>query len=571
MAQNTESGAKNDEFLDETNETARQIIISSSCNTPTSQLTVHPSGRDPSIRGSVSLEQHPGPQWMYPSGRDPSIGGTVLSERDQDHTPSGSSDGDDYIVDSNHVSVISTVDGHVVRDNRCLIKLCDVVIYDSESQHGIDLKFAFTTIILLVFLSIFFSLNPSILSRNDNNITTNLPSIAFVPTTYPTIFPSNSVQSFNNYDAFISKLKISKELLLEEDSPQSRAMKWILEEDKFNVTLDSLNLVQRYTLAVFFYSLSGDKWRNKRGFLSESHECDWESIDCKNEYIEEIDLTQNQLKGSLPTEIGLLTRCEKLYLNDNLIVGSLPSEIGLLQRLRILKLSRNSLSGSIPSELGNCRSLTELRFYSNKFSGLLLPSNFNPMSLQHFNLASNEFTGSLPEAISEFTRLSYFKAGNNKLTGTIPSTIGSMISLEVFDIEHNIFSGSIPTGVTNLSYLRILDLKHNQLTGTIPMHINNLTELRSLQLDNNQISGTIPDTIQHLQKVISIDLSHNAINGTIPSSLGELSNLNKLHLHSNQITGSVSKEICDLSISSLLVDCKNSTSGVICSCCTNCD
>ena len=82
------------------------------------------------------------------------------------------------------------------------------------------------------------------------------PPITTAPSTYNFLIPS-TLQSFLKLDVLRSKLKISREVILEENSPQYRALKWIIEEDKFNFMIESSNLAQRYALVVFFYSRSG--------------------------------------------------------------------------------------------------------------------------------------------------------------------------------------------------------------------------------------------------------------------------------------------------------------------------
>jgi hypothetical protein len=62
-------------------------------------------------------------------------------------------------------------------------------------------------------------------------------------------------------------------------------------------------------------------------------------------------LDNNNLNGTLPTELGLMTRATELLLDGNLFDGTIPTELGLLELLRTLRLNGNRLTGSIPSEL----------------------------------------------------------------------------------------------------------------------------------------------------------------------------------------------------------------------------
>ncbi|MBH08995.1 MAG: hypothetical protein CMG74_01355 [Candidatus Marinimicrobia bacterium] len=67
----------------------------------------------------------------------------------------------------------------------------------------------------------------------------------------------------------------------------------------------------------------------------------------------ELDLSDNDLSGSIPPEIGNLTNLTELYLNTNDLSGSIPPEIGNLTNLTYLNLCRNNLTGVIPDEICN--------------------------------------------------------------------------------------------------------------------------------------------------------------------------------------------------------------------------
>lgn len=44
------------------------------------------------------------------------------------------------------------------------------------------------------------------------------------------------------------------------NSPQSLALRWLIDDDSLYTCPDDSNLVQRYVMAVFYYSTSGDEW-----------------------------------------------------------------------------------------------------------------------------------------------------------------------------------------------------------------------------------------------------------------------------------------------------------------------
>ena len=79
-----------------------------------------------------------------------------------------------------------------------------------------------------------------------------------------------------------------------------------------------------------------------------------------------LDLSNNNLQGSLPAEMRLLANLEILDLSNNQFTG-VPAEIGQLTQLRILNLSNNPITG-LPHELGNLSNLQVLDLTGTNFA-----------------------------------------------------------------------------------------------------------------------------------------------------------------------------------------------------------
>jgi Leucine-rich repeat (LRR) protein len=179
----------------------------------------------------------------------------------------------------------------------------------------------------------------------------------------------------------------------------------------------------------------------------------------------QLDLYENSLTGSIPTQIGFLTQLTRLSLWDNSLTGSIPSEITLLTNLYTLSLWGNILTRSIPSEIGFLTQLTYL------------------------DLAMNSLRGMIPSEIGFLTQLTWLALESNSLMGTIPTQIGFLTQLNSLSLWYNSLTGSIPSEIALLTNLDSLFLSSNSLTGRIPSEIALLTNLAYLDLSENSLTG----------------------------------------------------------------------------------
>ena len=91
----------------------------------------------------------------------------------------------------------------------------------------------------------------------------------------------------------------------------------------------------------------------------------------QNDQLESLDASINLVSGTIPTEIGLLSKLSSLSFSENMLTGPLPTEIGLLTKLTTLLLDRNSLAGPLPTEIGKLSSLATLQLNANLFTGAI--------------------------------------------------------------------------------------------------------------------------------------------------------------------------------------------------------
>jgi hypothetical protein len=65
------------------------------------------------------------------------------------------------------------------------------------------------------------------------------------------------------------------------------------------------------------------------------------------------------LNGTIPTQLGELP-LERLNIAQNLISGTLPSELGCIQNIETLWIHSNLLTGSIPTQWNNLTKIFSL-------------------------------------------------------------------------------------------------------------------------------------------------------------------------------------------------------------------
>ncbi|KAH6780408.1 hypothetical protein C2S52_011645 [Perilla frutescens var. hirtella] len=267
----------------------------------------------------------------------------------------------------------------------------------------------------------------------------------------------------------------------------------------------------------------------------------------KMNLLEELVLTANNFTGEIP--VVMITKYKNLRvidLSDNMLSGSIPGELGKLTRLQTLDLSGNQLSGNIPIGISNITTLQRFEANYNNLNGTI-PSDLlgSLVELEYLGLSNNRLTGSLPLVLGNLTSLRYLNLRFNYFVGVVPPEISQLNLLTDLNVGWNSLNDSIPWSIVRMQNLSHLDLQGNNLCGPIPDSIGNLSSLLELQLGNNRLSGPIPDMPHTLQT--TLNLSNNHFVGHIPINLLRLQRLEVLDLQGNYLSGHIPDTIRNLS------------------------
>lgn len=267
------------------------------------------------------------------------------------------------------------------------------------------------------------------------------PSPTAAPTTSDCRIPEEQriIEILAQLDAAADPLDVRNTAI-----PQGKATTWLLLDDDYHICPDDPKVVQRWALAVIYYSTNGDSWFQCSSnptandacgfdapfvgdarFLSGVFECLWAGISCIDGCVTEIEFEENNLIGTIPTEIGLLSDLAIWGMERGGLTGTIPTEVGLLTNLIFIDLDFNELSGSLSSELLSLSSLTQL------------------------DLNNNELTGSI-SGIGGFPEMEFLQLHDNFFTGTVPEALGSYSNLVAFTLHETSISGAMPTGVCDL-------------------------------------------------------------------------------------------------------------------------
>ncbi len=194
------------------------------------------------------------------------------------------------------------------------------------------------------------------------------------------------------------------------------------EEGEFSICLYSEELPcqdQLDTLLNIYQDLDGANWVNNTGWtnglLSGTCDyCNWYGITCNYlGQITEIDLSNNNIQGTMPQDLVALINLQQLKLNNNLLFDTIPNYWDSLDQLYLL----------------------DLRF--------------------------NSFTGSIPFSYTTMSKINAIHLDNNSLGNPIPIGLGYNTSLQTFTASNNLLEGCFSTGISNFCFKDSLNLDNN--------------------------------------------------------------------------------------------------------------
>lgn len=216
------------------------------------------------------------------------------------------------------------------------------------------------------------------------------------------------------------------------------------------------------------------------------------------------------ISGDIPSSLARCTSLELLHMQHQSLTGILDDNlVQMWPNLTSVDLSGNELSGTLPPSLGSMEILNRLSLAGNTFTGSI-PKSYGSFQGTLLDLEVNQLTGSFPSgtlsgirwlglennqltnlpSVFNAPRLRSFRAGNNTIEGRLPEFQGlwSTGSIEEILLSENRFTGTIPRSWVMLNGLGTLDLSGNELTGAVPSRLTNSSKLKVLRIQRNSIT-----------------------------------------------------------------------------------
>ncbi|KAK1301120.1 Uncharacterized protein QJS10_CPB13g00384 [Acorus calamus] len=211
----------------------------------------------------------------------------------------------------------------------------------------------------------------------------------------------------------------------------------------------------------------------------------------------------NNFSGSVP-DVSKLQYLYELDLSNNLLKGNFPMTVLRIQDPVFLDIRFNQFSGSVPPQVFTLP--LDVLFLNNNGFYYNLPYDIGATPAAYLTLANNRFTGPIPASIKNTSNtLREVLFLNNRLSGCLPYEIGYLKKATVFDAGFNLLTGPIPCSFGCLTSIQQLNLAGNFLYGKIPEEVCELGSLRNLSLSDNYFTEIGPVCQSLVGTILNID------------------------------------------------------------------
>jgi len=190
----------------------------------------------------------------------------------------------------------------------------------------------------------------------------------------------------------------------------------------------------RAALEALYDATDGPNWTDSTNWKTDAPLDQWHGVTMHQGRVWGVNLHDNALTGSIPSDLAALTNARYLFLSSNGLTGAIPGELGSLENLESLILWGNQLTGAIPAALGNLAKLEALFLGLNELTGPIPAELGRLVNLRRLWLEWNELTGAFPGSLGNLTNLEELHLASNwGVTGALPASL-ELPSLETLNV-----------------------------------------------------------------------------------------------------------------------------------------
>jgi hypothetical protein len=154
------------------------------------------------------------------------------------------------------------------------------------------------------------------------------------------------------------------------------ALQWLIRNDPLQLVPDSdahkFRLTQRYALLTLWFQPTtpnpNNAWLVDTDWLG-ANECQWYGLDCADTAVTVVILDDNNVRGTLSSDLGLLTHLETFSVTNHGLVGTVPAALGRWSNLTHWWVQNGQLTGTIPPAVSNWTKIANAFWNLNNFTG----------------------------------------------------------------------------------------------------------------------------------------------------------------------------------------------------------
>ena len=314
--------------------------------------------------------------------------------------------------------------------------------------------------------------------------------------------------------------------------------------------------LDRAALVALYNATDGPNWLDSENWLTDAPLGEWHGVTTASEgRVTSLFFWSNNLRGTIPPELGMLKDLTFLNIGANALTGPIPVELGDIAQLEEAYFQFNDLSGSIPEALGGLQRLRKLGLNHNGFTGAVPENVLRLPRLEFLNLSANDLAGVIDWNLEWRSHLTEMRIDQTDLCMVARRSLdpwlasirfrGDRCSVEETG-RHALESLFEAAGGTNwrqnANWATAAPLDTWFGVSAIADVVN------AVELGDNGLSGPIPREITALARLSSLDLSGNRLEGGLPAQASDLVSLKRLRVNDNGLVGPLPMELTALSL-----------------------